>query len=47
MGLDAPTRRAVDVITHDAVMNPVADLEADIAGKTAELAIHESPDANA
>ena len=47
MGLDAPTRRAVDVITHDAVMNAVADLEADIAGKTAELAIHESRDVHA
>lgn len=42
MGLDAPTRRAVDVITHDMFMDAVADLEADIARKEAELARHES-----
>lgn len=44
MGLDAPTRRAVDVITHDALMQAVANLEADIARKEAELASHESRD---
>jgi hypothetical protein len=31
MGLDAPTRRAVDVITHDRFMEAIGDLEADIA----------------
>jgi hypothetical protein len=45
MGLDAPTRRAVDVITHDALTNAVADLEADIARKKAELASHRLRDA--
>jgi hypothetical protein len=37
MGLDAPTRRAVDVITRDVFMDAVADLEAGIARKEAEL----------
>jgi hypothetical protein len=40
MGLDAPTRRAVDVITHDALMEAIADMEADIARKEAQLASH-------
>jgi hypothetical protein len=31
MGLDAPTRRAVNVITHDAFVEMIGDLEADIA----------------
>jgi len=44
MGLDAPTRRAVDVITHDALMDAVADMEADIARKKAELARHKLRD---
>jgi hypothetical protein len=38
MGLDAPTRRAVDVITHDAFMEMIGDLETDVARKEAELA---------
>jgi hypothetical protein len=38
MGLDAPTRRAVDVITHDVFMQVIADLEADVARMEAELA---------
>jgi hypothetical protein len=42
MGLDAPTRRAVDVITYDAFMGAVAELEANVARKEAELARHES-----
>jgi hypothetical protein len=33
MGLDAPTRRAVDVITYDAFMGAVAELEATSRGK--------------
>jgi len=37
MGLDAPTRRAVDVITHVMFMEAIADLEADVARKEAEL----------
>ena len=37
MGLDAPTRRAVDVITHDAFMEMMGDLEADVARMEAEL----------
>ena len=37
MGLDAPTQRAVDVITHDMFMEAIADLEADVARKEAEL----------
>ena len=44
MGLDAPTRRAVDVITHDALMDAVADMEADIARKKAGLARHKLRD---
>ncbi len=44
MGLDAPTRRAVDVITHDVFMEAVAEMEADIARKEAELARHECAD---
>ena len=31
MGLDAPARRAVDVITHDMFMEAIADLEAEVA----------------
>ncbi len=42
MGLDAPTQRAVDVITHDAFLQAIADLEADVARKEAELARHGS-----
>jgi len=38
MGLDAPPRRAVDLITHDAFMQAIEELEADIARKEAELA---------
>jgi hypothetical protein len=45
MGLDTPTRRAVDVITHDALMEAVAGLEASIARKKAELASHNLRDA--
>jgi hypothetical protein len=45
MGLDAPTRRAVDVITHDVFMDALADLEADVARREAELELHESRDA--
>jgi hypothetical protein len=37
MGLDAPTRRAVDVITHDAFMAMIGDLEADVARMEGEL----------
>ncbi len=44
-GLDAPPRRAVDVITHDVFVQPLADREADIALKEAELARYESRDA--
>jgi len=36
MGVDAPTPRAVDVITHDAFMEAIADLEADVARTEAE-----------
>ncbi len=45
MGLDAPTRRAVDVITHEVFMAAVAEMEAEIARKEAELARHECADA--
>jgi hypothetical protein len=45
MGLDAPTRRAVDVITHDALMEAIADMEADIARKEAQLASRRLRDA--
>jgi len=38
VGLDAPTRRAVDLITHNVFMQALAELEADIARKEAELA---------
>jgi hypothetical protein len=31
MGLDAPTRRAVDVITHDVFMEAVVEMEAELA----------------
>jgi hypothetical protein len=44
MGLDAPKRRAVDVITHDAFMEAMAALEADVARKEAELASHDLRD---
>ena len=44
MGLDAPTRRAVDIITHDVIMQAIAELEADIARKEAELARYECGD---
>jgi hypothetical protein len=37
MGLDAPTKRAVDVITHDAFMEALGDLEADVAHMEGEL----------
>jgi len=43
MGLDAPTRRAVDATTHDAFMEIIGDLEADIARMEAEPASHEMP----
>jgi hypothetical protein len=43
-GLDAPRRRAVEVITHDALMDAVADMEADIARKKAQLARHKLRD---
>jgi len=46
-GLYAPAKRRVDVITHDALMDAVADSEADIARKEAELASFESRDARA
>ena len=45
MGLDAPTRRAVDVITHDALMEAIAGVEADIVRKEAQLASHKLRDA--
>ena len=45
MGLDAPTQRAVDVITHDAFMGAVADLEAEVAALEAEAVRRESEDA--
>lgn len=39
MGLDAPTRRAVDVITHDIMsMGAIAEMEAAIARNEAEPA---------
>ena len=38
MGLDAPARRAVDVITHDMFLEAIAEMEADVARKEAELA---------
>jgi hypothetical protein len=37
VGLDAPTRRAVDVITHDMFIEAIADPEADEARVEAEL----------
>ncbi len=37
MGLDSPTRRAVDVITHDVFMEAVAEPEADVARMEGEL----------
>ncbi len=45
IGLDAPARRAVEVITHDALMEAIADMEADIARKGAQLASHRLRDA--
>jgi len=42
MGLDAPTQRAVDVITHDGFMQAIGDVAADIARMEAELASDES-----
>ena len=45
MGLDAPARRAVDVIIHDMFMEAIGDLEADVARLEAELASCESRDA--
>jgi hypothetical protein len=36
MGLDAPKRRAVDVITHDMFMEAIADLEAEVARMEAD-----------
>jgi hypothetical protein len=44
MGLDAPTGRAVDVITHDVFMQAIAELEADVVRKEAELVGHETPE---
>ena len=41
MGLDAPTQRAVDVISHDAFMQAIAEMEADVARMEAEPASHE------
>jgi hypothetical protein len=46
LGLYAPPKRRVDVITHDALMDAVADLEADIARQEAELARHDCADAD-
>jgi hypothetical protein len=40
MGLDAPTRRAVDGITHDVLMGAIAELEADVAREEAGLDRH-------
>ena len=37
MGLDAPTQRAVDVITHDVFMEALAELAADVARMEGEL----------
>ena len=34
MGLDAPTQRAVDVITHDAFMEVIENLEREVAGRS-------------
>ena len=31
MGLDAPARRAVDIITHDAFMEAIGNLEREVA----------------
>ncbi len=45
MGLDAPARRAEEVITHDAFMQALGEFEADVARKEAALARHESRDA--
>ena len=44
LGLYAPSKRRVDVITRDALMDAVADLEADIARKKAVLARHKLRD---
>jgi len=41
MGLDEPTQRAVDVITHDMFMEAVAELKAVVARKEAALASRE------
>jgi hypothetical protein len=38
MVLDAPTQRAVDVITHDVFMQTTGDVEAEVARMEAELA---------
>jgi hypothetical protein len=43
LGLDAPTRQAVDVITHDVVVEAIADLKAHIARTEAELVIPDRP----
>jgi hypothetical protein len=43
LGFDAPTRQAVDVITHDVVVEAVADLKADIARTEAALEIADRP----
>lgn len=37
MDLDAPTQRAIDVITHDVFMEALGDLEADVARMEGEL----------
>jgi hypothetical protein len=42
MGLDAPTRRAVDVITHDMFMQAIGDLEAEVDRMEAEVGRQES-----
>jgi hypothetical protein len=46
MGLDAPTRRAVDVITHDVFKEVIGDVEADVARKEAELLSREARDSS-
>ena len=45
MGLDEPTQRAVDVITHEVFMGALGDLEADVARMEAEAVRFESEDA--
>jgi hypothetical protein len=45
LGLYAPPKRRIDVITHDALMEAIADLEADIARKKAQLTSHKLRDA--